>query len=77
MLVTCFQSHLAVFRSAFESLHSGGYIELQDASFPFLDMWNETAFQHWIDLFMEGAKIWERLEPCAQVQELSRGVGLC
>ncbi len=59
MLVTCFQSHLAVFRSAFEFLRPGGYIELQDASFPFLgadEKWNGSAFQHWWGLLMDGAK---------------------
>ncbi|RDW60299.1 hypothetical protein BP5796_11905 [Coleophoma crateriformis] len=59
MLVTCFQSHLKVFGSAFDSLRSGGYIELQDVSFPFLgadDRWNGSAFQHWMKLLMDGSK---------------------
>jgi hypothetical protein len=59
MLVTCFQSHLAVFKSAFDFLRPGGYIELQDASFPFLgadEKWNGSAFQRWMGLVMDGAK---------------------
>lgn len=59
MLVTCFQSHLAVFKSAFNFLRPGGYIELQDASFPFLgadEKWEGSAFQHWMRLLMDGSK---------------------
>lgn len=59
MLVTCFQSHLAVFKSAFDFLRPGGYIELQDASFPFLgadEKWDGSAFQRWMGLLMDGAK---------------------
>jgi SAM-dependent methyltransferase len=59
MLVTCFNSHLTVFSSAFEFLRPGGYIELQDVSFPFLgadDKWNGTAFKHWMGLVMDAAK---------------------
>ena len=59
MLVTCFQSHLTVFKSAFDFLRPGGYIELQDASFPFLgadEKWNGSAFQRWMGLLMDGAK---------------------
>jgi hypothetical protein len=59
MLVTCFSSHLEVFRSAYYSLRPGGWIELQDASFPFLgsdEKWNGSAFQRWMGLLMDGAK---------------------
>jgi hypothetical protein len=59
MLVTCFQSHLTVFKSAFDSLRPGGWFELQDASFPFLgadEKWNGSAFQQWMSLLMDGAK---------------------
>jgi hypothetical protein len=68
MLVTCFQSHLAVFKSAFDFLRPGGYIELQDASFPFLgadERWEGTAFERWMRLLMEGSrtmgKDWNRV----------------
>jgi len=33
-LVSCFKDHAAVFREAFKSLAPGGYLELQDATFP-------------------------------------------
>lgn len=59
MLVTCFQSHLAVFKSAFDFLRPGGYIELQDLSLPFLgidEKWDGSAFQRWMGLLMDGAK---------------------
>ena len=68
MLVTCFQSHLAVFKSAFDSLRPGGYIELQDASFPFMgadEKWEGTAFQRWWRMLMDASralgKDWNRV----------------
>jgi SAM-dependent methyltransferase len=68
LLVTCFESHLTVFKSAFEFLRPGGYIELHDASLPFQgadERWNGTAFQKFWYLLMEGSralgKDWSRV----------------
>lgn len=68
MLVTCFKSHLQVFKSAFPCLRSGGYIELQDLSFPTRcsdNSWEGTAYKHWMGLIMAGAealgKDWSRV----------------
>ncbi|KAG0646045.1 putative methyltransferase tdiE [Hyphodiscus hymeniophilus] len=68
MLVTCFQSHQAVFKSAFDYLRPGGYIELQDASFPFMgadQKWQGTAFQRWWRMLMDASralgKDWNRV----------------
>ncbi|RDW81850.1 hypothetical protein BP6252_02962 [Coleophoma cylindrospora] len=68
MLVTCFKSHLEVFKSAFSSLRPGGYIELQDLCFPTRcddGTWDGTAYKHWMGLIMAGAealgKDWSRV----------------
>lgn len=55
--MTCFKSHLAVFRSAFEFTRPGGYFEIQDGLLPFRsfdDSTKGTRFQEWMDLIMEG-----------------------
>lgn len=68
MLFTCFQSHLVVFKSAFDFLRPGGYLELQDISFPFQcidDSWEGTALKNLCRLLMDGSaalgKDWHRV----------------
>jgi SAM-dependent methyltransferase len=59
MLASCFQSHRAVFKSAFDALRPGGYLELQDVQFPFLgagDKWNGSAYQRWVRLLEAATK---------------------
>jgi hypothetical protein len=50
MLASCFASHEAVFRSAFDSLRPGGWFEMQDFAFPFRcidDSAVGSAFERW------------------------------
>jgi hypothetical protein len=52
MLGSCFASHLNVFKSAFDAMRPGGWIELQDYAFPFRavdDSMKGTAFERWVD----------------------------
>ena len=68
MLATCFQSHVTVFKWAFDFLRPGGYIELQDVSLPLqgADMKFEgTALQRWASMIMDASRIlgkeWDRV----------------
>ena len=57
MLGSCFTSHLTVFRSAFDAMCPGGWIEMQDFGFPFRcidDTIKGTAFERWVDALLEG-----------------------
>lgn len=56
-LVTCFKSHHTVFQHAFNSLRSGGYLELQDGDLPLRfidDSGNGTALETWSQRLMAG-----------------------
>jgi len=58
-LVTCFQDHRNVIKSAFENLNPGGYLEFQDLNLPITSIDNSmdgTALQHWILLCVEAAR---------------------
>jgi hypothetical protein len=51
MLGSCFASHFNVFKSAFNAMRPGGWIEFQDYAFPFRtvdDSVKGTAFERWI-----------------------------
>jgi trans-aconitate methyltransferase len=51
-LVTCFISHLNVFRSAFEALQPGGWMEMQDVEFPIRcidDTMRGTSLERWAE----------------------------
>ncbi|KAL3423929.1 methyltransferase domain-containing protein [Phlyctema vagabunda] len=67
-LCTCFKSHASVINSAFSAIRPGGYLELQDAAFPWRcidDSWQGTALQRWMGLLLDGAealgKDWKRV----------------
>ncbi|PMD63054.1 S-adenosyl-L-methionine-dependent methyltransferase [Hyaloscypha bicolor E] len=56
-LITCFRSHHTVFTHAFNSLRSGGYLELQDCDLPLRfidDSGNGTALGTWSQRLMAG-----------------------
>jgi hypothetical protein len=58
-ITTCFKDGLQVIRSAYESLAPGGYLEIQDPSFPmsFADPQPppDSAYVRWQDLIIESA----------------------
>jgi SAM-dependent methyltransferase len=68
MLGSCFASHLSVFRSAFDALRPGGWIEMQDFAFPFRcvdDSIKGSGFEKWVDAVLEGCarlgRDWKRV----------------
>jgi hypothetical protein len=57
MLGSCFASHLNVFKSAFDAMRPGGWIEMQDYEFPFRcvdDSIKGTSFERWVKAVLEG-----------------------
>lgn len=58
LVVTCFDSHLAVFRKSFDNLNPGGWIEIQDATFEILctdGSCTGSSLERWSRLFMGAA----------------------
>lgn len=67
MLLTCFTSHLPVIKSAFDNLHPGGYLELQDCIYDIRCIDNTmegTNFENWTQLIRKATtelgKDWTR-----------------
>ncbi|RDW64247.1 hypothetical protein BP5796_10749 [Coleophoma crateriformis] len=57
-LFSCFSSHVAVFKSAFQHIQPGGWFELQDAAFPFRCIDNSmagTKMEQWCSLVRTAA----------------------
>ncbi|KAL3426083.1 methyltransferase domain-containing protein [Phlyctema vagabunda] len=58
-LFSSFRSHSSVFQSAFEHLQPGGWLEMQDAAFPFRcidDSMRGTAFERWSGMLLSAAQ---------------------
>jgi hypothetical protein len=57
-LAICFASHLAVIKSAFDSLRPGGYLEFQDCIVPFHSIdetFKGTRIESWVQHMMRGS----------------------
>lgn len=78
-LVTCFRSHKTVFEHAFKALRSGGYLELQDCSFPlrFIDSsGNGTAIESWNQrLIAGGAALGKDFTRAEKYKEIFEEIG--
>lgn len=58
LVVTCFDSHLTVFRKAFDNLNPGGWIEIHDATFEIIctdGSCTGSSLEKWSQLFMGAA----------------------
>jgi hypothetical protein len=70
LLASCFNSAINVFRSAFNSLRPGGYLELHDsAPFTSIDSSDKgTAFEKWKNSSLEGvARLGRRFDRVSPV----------